>query len=308
MPVPGHTPGDTVLRLWQSLAATERLPPQWLADTVRHVTPLAVSVAGLHANRQQPLVVGINGAQGTGKSTLAKALALMLDTTFHLKTTILSLDDFYLSHAARQRLGQTVHPLLVTRGVPGTHDIPLALDTLQQLQHSSDDIALPGFDKAHDDCIAARDRGHTRAPRDIVILEGWCIGVSPQTDAELAAPVNALERNEDSDGRWRRYVNDCLAADYQDLFAGIDYLIMLKAPSFDSVLEWRRLQEAKLAAGLSDQQQARSRLMTPDAISRFIQHYERLTRHCLATLPAQADAVLQLDTDHCIHHSEAKRH
>lgn len=246
MPVPGHTPGDTVLRLWQSLAATERLPPQWLADTVRHVTPLAVSVAVLHANRQQPLVVGINGAQGTGKSTLANALALMLDTTFHLQTTILSLDNFYLSHAARRRLGQTVHPLLVIRAVPGTHDVSLALDTLQQLQHSSDDIVLPGFDKAHDDCIAAGDRGHTRAPRDIVIAEGWCIGVSPQTDAALAA-------------------------------------------------------------GLSNQQQARSRLMTPDAISRFMQHYERLTRHCLATLPAQADAVLRLDTDHRIHHSEAER-
>lgn len=308
MPVSSHTPGDTVLRLWQTLADTEKLPPQWLVDTVRHVTPLAVSVAGLHADRQQPLVVGINGAQGTGKSTLAKALALMLDNTFHLKTTILSLDDFYLSHSARRHLGQTVHPLLVTRGVPGTHDLSLALDTLHRLQHSSDDVALPGFDKANDDCIAAVDRAHTRAPRDVVILEGWCIGVSPQTEAELAEPVNSLELHEDSDGHWRHYVNDCLAAGYQDLFAGIDYLIMLKAPSFDCVLEWRRLQEAKLAASLTDQQQSGSRIMTPDAISRFIQHYERLTRHCLATLPAQADVVLQLDTDHRIHHCEAEQH
>lgn len=308
MPVSGHTPGDHVLRLWQELAKTELLPPQWLADTVRHVTPLAVSLAGLHADRQQPLVIGINGAQGTGKSTLAKALSLMLDNRFHLKTTILSLDDFYLSHAARQHLGQSVHPLLVTRGVPGTHDITLALDTLHRLRCSSDDVALPGFDKASDDCTAAGDRHHTRAPRDVIILEGWCIGVSPQTEAELVEPVNALEINEDSDASWRRYVNNRLAADYQDMFAGIDYLIMLKAPSFDCVLEWRSLQEAKLAARHADQPQPGSRIMTPDTILRFIQHYERLTRHCLATLPAQADAVLQLDHEHRIHHNEAERH
>lgn len=301
MPVSDYPPGDHVLRLWQDLADTDMLPPQWLEDTVRHVTPLAVDIAGLHTRQQQPLVVGINGAQGTGKSTLAKALALMLENTFHLKTTVLSLDDFYLSHASRQHLGQSVHPLLVTRGVPGTHDVPLALDTLQRLRDRNDEVYLPGFDKARDDRIAEADCRHARAPRDIIILEGWCIGAQPQTETELTEPANALERNEDSDGRWRRYVNACLAGDYQDLFAAIDYLIMLQAPSFESVLAWRSLQERKLAATLTGHRPSATKIMTPDAIRRFIQHYERLTRHCMATLPAQADAVLYLDTDHRMH-------
>ncbi len=308
MPVSRDTPGDRVLSLWQDLADTDMLPPQWLEDTVRHVTPLAINIAGLHARQQRPLVVGINGAQGTGKSTLAKAIALMLENKFHLKTTVVSLDDFYLSHASRQHLGQTVHPLLVTRGVPGTHDVALALDTLQRLRQGNDDVVLPGFDKANDDCIAEADCGRARAPRDIIILEGWCIGVQPQTEAELTAPVNPLELNEDSDGRWRRYVNHCLAADYQDLFADIDYLIMLKAPSFDCVLAWRSLQESKLAAKLAEHQQLAAKIMTPDAIHRFIQHYERLTRHSIATLPAQADTVLYLDTDHRIHPCEPELH
>lgn len=296
-----HQPaGDLVLRLWQDLAATDRLPPQWLEDALRYIAPLAHEIASHHAARQHTLVVGINGAQGTGKSTLAKALALMLENKLNLTTTVLSLDDFYLSREARLHLGRAQHPLLVTRGVPGTHDITLALATLQRLRSTRDDVALPGFDKARDDCIAEADRLYTRAPRDVIILEGWCVGVQPQSAAALADPVNILESAEDRDGRWRSFVNERLGADYQELFACIDYLVMLKAPSFDCVLEWRSLQETKLAA----RNHSGTRIMTPDAIMRFIQHYERLTRHAIATLPAQADVVLQLDANHRIRSSD----
>jgi len=294
MPAPTSSPGDLVLRLWQDLANAEMLPAHWLEDAARYVAPLADKIGERRSAQQRTLVVGINGAQGTGKSTLAKALALMLENKLNLTTTILSLDDFYLSHTSRQHLGKTVHPLLETRGVPGSHDIALALDVLHRLTSTRETVALPGFDKARDDCIAGKDRPRTQAPRDVIILEGWCIGVRPQSDAQLADPVNALELNEDDDGRWRRFVNQHLGAEYQDLFACIDYLVMLKAPSFDCVLEWRSLQETKLAA----KPHTGDRIMTPDAILRFIQHYERLTRHAIATLPAQADVVLQLDTDH----------
>lgn len=304
MPAPTQSPDNTVLRLWQDFAASETLPPQWLEDMTHHAAPLAARIGALCTAKRQSLVVGINGAQGTGKSTLAIALALMLENKFHLTTTVLSLDDFYLSHATRQQLGQSVHPLMTTRGVPGTHDIPLALETLQRLCSSHGDVTLPGFDKGRDDCIAEIDRRHTQAPRDVILLEGWCIGVQPQSDADLARPVNMLESNEDADGRWRRHVNDRLGGEYQGLFAAIDYLVMLKAPSFDCVLEWRSLQEAKLAV----RQPSGTKIMTPDAILRFIQHYERLTCHSLATLPALADTVLHLDTDHRIGRSEHKPH
>lgn len=304
MPAPTQSPDSAVLRLWQDLAIRETLPSQWLEDMTHHAAPLAARIGAMCTAKQQSLVVGINGAQGTGKSTLAKALALMLENKLHLKTTVLSLDDFYLSHKTRQHLGQSVHPLLATRGVPGTHDIPLALDTLQRLCSSHGDVALPGFDKACDDRIAKTDRRLTQAPRDVILLEGWCIGVQPQADADLARPVNMLESNEDADGRWRRHVNDRLGGDYQDLFATLDFLVMLKAPSFDCVLEWRSLQEAKLAV----RQPLGTKIMTPDAILRFIQHYERLSRHSLATLPALADTVLHLDTDHRICRSEHKPH
>lgn len=292
-------PSDDLMRtLWQTLADTEKLPPQWLEDTQRHLPALVGRLAARHAEQQQPLVVGINGAQGTGKSTLAKAIAIMLENRFQLKTTVLSLDDFYLSHQARQQLSQRVHPLLATRGVPGTHDIAQALATLQQLRSSAGEVTLPGFDKATDDCLPPAGRQHTRAPRDVIILEGWCIGVTPQDSEALTEPVNTLESQEDSDGRWRRHVNDRLADDYQDLFARIDYLVMLKPPSFDCVLSWRSLQEAKLAAQQPADSAAQSRIMTPVAIKRFIQHYQRLTEHAFSTLPERADAVLTLDAQH----------
>ncbi len=300
MPAPNHSADDRALHLWQALADADGLPPAWLADAVQYVAPLANRLAERHATQPQPLVVGINGAQGTGKSTLAKALALMLETRFSLKTTALSLDDFYLGHAARQHLSQTVHPLLATRGVPGTHDIALALATVQSLRSSHGIVALPAFDKASDDCVAESARRHTSAPRDVIILEGWCIGVRPQTDAALTEAVNTLETQEDTDGRWRHYVNDCLAADYQALFANIDYLVMLKAPDFDCVLEWRSLQETKLADRLKAQNHDGTRIMSADAIARFIQHYERLTRHGFATLPERADTTFYLDTNHRI--------
>lgn len=308
MPAPSQSPEDRVLSQWQHLASTELLPPQWLADTLQHVPALVARIAARHATQAQPLVVGINGAQGTGKSTLAKTIAIMLENQFHLKTTVLSLDDFYLSRQARVQLGHSVHPLLATRGVPGTHDMLQAMATLQQLCSTCGEVALPGFDKATDDCLPPAVRRHTRAPRDIVILEGWCIGVPPQDSEALNDPVNSLEAREDADGRWRRHVNERLADDYQALFACIDYLIMLQAPSFDCVLAWRSLQEAKLAAKQSAGHSAGSGIMTPDAIKRFIQHYERLTRHAFATLPDQADAILRLDADHRICASIYKVH
>ncbi|MBC52531.1 MAG: hypothetical protein CMQ34_01715 [Gammaproteobacteria bacterium] len=308
MPATTQAPDDQVLSQWQNLAHTDRLPPQWLADTLQYVPALATRLAARHTEQQQPLVVGINGAQGTGKSTLAKTIAIMLENQFRLKTTVLSLDDFYLGRQARLQLGQNVHPLLVTRGVPGTHDIPQAISTLQQLCSTRGEVTLPGFDKATDDCLAPASRQRTLAPRDVVILEGWCIGVPPQDSGALRDPVNVLEAEEDTDGRWRRHVNDRLAHEYQDLFALIDYLVMLKAPSFDCVLAWRSLQEAKLAAKHCTLQTGSSGIMTPDAIGRFIQHYERLTRHAFATLPGQADAVLSLNADHRISDCTYKVH
>ena len=59
----------------------------------------------------------------------------------------------------------------------------------------------------------------------------------------------------------------------------------------DRVLEWRSLQEEKLAAIAGNARH----VMSPQAIQRFVMHYERLTRHSLNELPNRADLTLFLD-------------
>ncbi len=118
------------------------------------------------------------------------------------------------------------------------------------------------------------------------------MGARAQAAGELDAPVNALERDEDGDGRWRRFVNAALAGDYQTLFGRIDALALLAAPGFDVVQGWRTQQEAELRAAGGG-----SAVMNDAEIARFIQHYERLTRHILDEMPARADLVVALDAE-----------
>jgi len=129
----------------------------------------------------------------------------------------------------------------------------------------------------------------------IVILEGWCVGARPQSAAELATPVNALERDEDPQGIWRGYVNDALAGAYRRLFERLSPLILLAAPSFEVVRDWRGEQEQKLRQRLVRAGGDTGRLMDAAQLARFISHYERVTRHILAEMPARADHLIGLD-------------
>ena len=251
--------------------------------------PLAHWIAQRHPGRFQ--VVGLNGAQGAGKSTLAKILRLLLSKGFDLQTEVLSLDDLYLQPEQRQELANQVHPLFRTRGVPGTHDVALGLELIEALryQQAGDNVQLPRFDKA-------ADRRHPRSawnnitdPLDILIFEGWCVGARPQSGTELNVPVNMLEAGQDAGGDWRRASNRALAGDYQSLFEQLDLLLMMQVPDFEAVYRWRSLQESKLGENAA---------MGAEELLSFIMHYERLTRAQLQEMPQRADLVLQLDDNH----------
>jgi len=271
-----------------------RMPEASADDLARVYLPLAAWV--LTQKQDRPLLLGVNGAQGSGKSTLCDFLRLILSDGHGQRVAVLSIDDLYLTRAEREALAGEVHPLLLTRGVPGTHDVTLGLATLDRLRAATDKdlIPLPSFDKASDDRRPAADWPIFRGQPDIILFEGWCVGTTPQSDAALREPVNALERDEDADGRWRRYVNHRLETDYRRLFAELDRLIFLRIPGMDRVLEWRTLQEQKLAATAG----AGQHVMDAAAIRRFVMHYERLTRHNLIDLPARADLTLDLNDSH----------
>jgi D-glycerate 3-kinase len=274
------------------------------AERTDHLRELSLRLAAwTHSQKgSAALVVGLNGAQGSGKSTLAELLVLALSQQHGLRATRLSIDDFYMTRAERTKLAESVHPLLVTRGVPGTHDVALALTTIRSLLGAScgEITMIPSFDKASDDRRPRSEWTPFEGPVDILIFEGWCVGAEPQNEVALASALNALEAAEDPDGRWRRYVNDQLMQVYPPLFRLLDRLIMLRVPNLGCVLRWRGLQERKLAASLGAN--SAHHVMGRRALRRFVMHYERLTRAMLAELPARADLTLFLDTRHRFTH------
>ncbi|MCY3812946.1 MAG: kinase [Gammaproteobacteria bacterium] len=230
--------------------------------------------------------VGVAGGQGAGKSTLGLLLAAA--GAFHgQRVVVLSIDDFYLTKAERERLAAEVHPLFRTRGPPGTHAVPLLLRTLEALTRG-DDAAVPRFDKGIDDRAG---EATVAGPADIVVVEGWCVGAPPRPAGESSAPINTLERQSDVDGVWRNAIDDALCGAYAELNAALDAILFLRVPGLDAVRRWRLQQEGE---------RPRAQRMTAAEIAHFVAHYERITRRMLAELPNTADVTVELAEDHRI--------
>ena len=235
---------------------------------------------------ERPPVIGVVGAQGSGKTTLARAAADAFGAAQ------ISIDDVYLTRAQRERMAEEVHPLFLTRGPPGTHDLRLLTRLIKALgtARPDDKVLIPDFDKRGDDRRPVRDwRVVSGRPRAILI-DAWCLGAVAEDEAALAEPINALERDHDADGRWRRAVNGYLAGSYADFAARFDAIVFLKAPGFEVVLDWRAQQEADLLGV------APSRLPRDERVrlAGFIQYFERITRRMLAG-GVRADVTVQLD-------------
>jgi len=246
--------------------------------------------AGRIARSRRPYLLGISGLQGSGKSTLAREVKVQAEAQ-GLPTEVLALDDFYYSRSERESLAQQIHPLLKTRGVPGTHEIELLMSVLAALPHASDKLPVtyPRFDKGRDTRMPpSRWPKISRAPK-LIVLEGWALGIKPQLQSALDEPVNAMERDEDPDGTWRHWVNKQLRG-YQPLWRKLDALVVLQAPNWEVVRQWRSQQEEELLARHAPL------AMDAAAMEHFLAHFERLSRHALATLPALADTCVEYDT------------
>ncbi len=284
-------------QLIQQFLESEDLPSGYGEDAERWILPFVENLKARLAEYEggRPFLLGVNGAQGTGKSTFSKLLSLLMQQD-QTQVCCLSIDDFYLSKQARLDLAKTIHPLLATRGVPGTHDIPLLQECLSRLLDSNEQqtIPIPRFDKAMDDRTSEEEFHTQQLPVDLVILEGWCVGARFTESATLLEPLNQLEAQEDADSSWRIFVNNCLRENYEPLFAQLDALVVLQAPSFEQVFEWRGLQEQKLRQNSNSD----SGIMNEAKLQRFIQHYERITRRCLDQLPDRADVLFRIDESH----------
>jgi len=278
----------------KEMLARHRLPDAYLESAQHWFDPLAKQLARqCQKQAGRPLLIGINGSQGSGKSTLSEYLRLALQWDWDLRAVALSLDDVYHTRSHRKLLARQIHPLLATRGVPGTHDMALAEATLQKLLQpaTAAEVRIPRFDKATDDRKPEAEWDRQITPVDVVILEGWCLGIPPQQEADLLQPVNELEAREDPQGIWRRYVNQAIARDYLPVYQQVQQWLMLRAPSFDCVFNWRMEQENKLVPTANSQG-----VMDAAQVARFIQFYQRLTEHGLQVLPPLVHHLFQLDS------------
>lgn len=248
----------------------------------------------LSGNRQSPLLLAVSGPQGSGKSTLAANLPQLLQSRHNLKADGFSIDDVYLTKSQRHELARKIHPLLATRGVPGTHDLALAIQSLHNLITGGGYV--PVFDKGLDDRAPERNWRKVILKNDIIIVEGWCMGCPPESKDALITPINELERTEDHDCTWRKFVNEKLTHEYAEFFRKFDMLIWLQAPSFEQVYAWRGLQEQRLR----ESNPSAPNIMNTEQLARFISHYERITRHMLRVMPALADITISLNENHSI--------
>lgn len=233
-----------------------------------------------------PPLIAIVGAQGSGKTTLARAAAERFGGVQ------ISIDDVYLTRAQREAMAEDVHPLFLTRGPPGTHDLRLLGRLIKALSTArpDDKVLIPDFDKRDDDRRPIRDwRIFVGRPRAILI-DAWCLGALPEDEVALAAPINALERERDADGAWRRAVNGFVAGPYAEFATRFDAVVFLKAPGFEVVLDWRSQQEADLLQVDPARLPGAERRRLAD----FIQYFERITRRMLAG-GVIADETVPLD-------------
>jgi D-glycerate 3-kinase len=261
-------------------------PKAYDEPLVQSLLQLAMSLSG------RTPVLGLAGVQGTGKSTLAGQLVRAAQAQGR-NAVAMSIDDVYLTLAERQRLAREVHPLLATRGPPGTHDVKMGCDHIDALRALAPDaeLGLPEFDKIADDRRPGETWHRCRGPVDLVVLEGWFLKTPPEPAAALEEPINTLERVRDADGRWRRWCNNALAS-YAPLWSRIDHLVFLQPPGFEVVRQWRWQQELDLQARHPER-----RAMDHPQVMDFIAYFERVSRQALRTLPVLADTVIGIDAE-----------
>ncbi len=279
--------------------ANERLDSSFRGLVSKAYMPIAQKILSWKAEKAGPLVVAINGAQGTGKSTLSRFLSNFFRESVGLNACVFSLDDIYKTKEERLALGERVHPLLATRGVPGTHDTDLGIRLIETMISGEEGtVRTPRFRKEIDDRAEAAEWYTVTLPVDIVLFEGWCVSARAESADSLSEAINDFEAESDHGGVWRAYVNACLKGDYRDLFALVDHTIMLRVPSFDCILKWRMEQEDKLrlqCASFADG--TKHHFMSEGELRDFIAHFERLTRWMLKDMPSFSEIILDFNQD-----------
>lgn len=254
--------------------------------------PLAMLIASYRQALGRPLIQGILGVQGTGKTTLATIQTLILSQLGY-RTTSLSLDDLYKTYAERLALREQ-DPRLVWRGPPGTHDIDLGIAVLDQLRQKEPkrQIQVPRFDKSAWGGAGDRTQPVVVEDVDIVLFEGWFVGVRPiEPTAFDAAPPPIVTK---ADRSFARDMNAQLE-NYLPLWERLDRLMVLYPVDYRSSVAWRQQAERQMIDEGSSG-------MTDSMVEQFVEYFWRslhpeLFIKPLTKNPQFVDLVIEIHPD-----------
>ena len=249
--------------------------------------------------KKNPLIVGLAGGQGSGKTTISSILSIILKKYFKLNVFVISIDDFYKTRKDRKILSKNKHPLLMTRGVPGTHDIKLILNFFRKIKSKKfSTLEVPRFNKSIDDRYKKNLWYRIKSKPDVIIFEGWCVGARAQSNSQLKKPINSIEKVYDQGAKWRAYVNNQLKTKYKTLFKQLDGLLYLKAKNFNLLREWRLKQERKLWVKTKNKKNLK--IMSSGDVINFMQTYQRITQQMFKDALRSSSIIMNLNSNHQI--------
>jgi len=249
------------------------------------------------SENKRPYFVGLAGGQGTGKTTISSLIRIILTKYFKLNVFRISIDDFYKTRKERINLSKRVHPMLLTRGVPGTHDINMMLNFFKKSKSKKfNRLKLPTFNKAIDDRYNKKKWYDLKKRPDVIIFEGWCVGAKSEKNNTLKKTINSLEKAKDQKQIWRKYVNNQLKSKYKNLYSQLNCLVYLKAKNFSLLQKWRLKQERKLWV----QSKVKSKIMSRGDVLNFMQTYQRITQNMFRNMPKYASVIFNLNSNHQI--------
>jgi D-glycerate 3-kinase len=296
-----HIPGSLERELWGIY-----LPlAQWIIQRASRVRQA----------RTGAYLLGINGAQGSGKSTINHILQLILRSGFQRKVVGFSIDDLYDTYQRRQQKGREISPILARIRGPGTHDLDLGIEILDRLIDGKA-TRIPRFDKSlannQGDRVPTSGWLEVTEAQDIVLFEGWNVGEAPFLQDQHEERFEKL-RHADGFRAWRDYYITALAdaeRGYAALFDRLDDLVMIRIHDFAEVYANREQAEAKLRRRIArDESEGRvtagMSAMTQAEVRTFVDHYEPWTQHMLQEMPARADLVFWMGAGHRIIHITA---
>ncbi|MDX2212996.1 MAG: glycerate kinase [Oculatellaceae cyanobacterium bins.114] len=279
---------------FQTFWKTRSSQPEPLETLWQLWLPLALQLVAAQTSLDRPLIQGILGGQGTGKTTLAATLKLILNQ-LGKQVCCLSLDDLYKTYAERQQL-QHLDPRLRWRGPPGTHDVDLGLQVLQRLRQGylMEPIEIPRFDKSVWNGAGDRTAPELVSSIDILLFEGWFVGVRPIDPVVFDTAPDPIESESD-----RQFARDCNARlhDYVPLWNQLDRLMVLHPTDYRLSQQWRREAEQQMvASGRSG--------MSNEEITQFVEYFWRSLHPQLFIEPlvqgAIVDLVVEINPDHTV--------